>query len=78
MKTALEIETWLVRALARSLDVDPREIDPQRPFAELGVDSVAAVELSGDLEAFLGTKVAPTVVWDHPTIRSLARHLAGE
>jgi acyl carrier protein len=74
--TAHQIESWLVRAIARSLHVDPREIDPRRPFAELGVDSVAAVELSGDLEAFLGKPVAPTVVWDYPSIALLAAHLA--
>jgi acyl carrier protein len=74
--TALQIETWLVRAIARSLRVGPHEIDPARRFVELGIDSVAAVELSGDLEAWLGREVAPTVVWDYPTIALLAAHLA--
>ena len=74
--TASEIQTWLVRALAKSLRIDAKDIDPRRPFAELGVDSVAAVELSGDLEQWLGKKIAPTVVWDYPTIESLAAHLA--
>ena len=74
--TALQIEAWLVRAVARSLRVDEDEIDRERPLAEFGIDSVAAVELSGDLEDWLGKTVAPTVVWDYPTIRSLAAHLA--
>lgn len=74
--TAAAIEAWLVRAIARSLHVDERDIDRTRPFAELGVDSVAAVELSGDLESFLGKRVEPTVVWDYPTIALLAAHLA--
>jgi acyl carrier protein len=75
--TAAEIETWLVRAIAKSLHIDAKHVDPKRPFAELGIDSVAAVELSGDLEEWLGRKVSPTVVWDYPTITSLAAHLAG-
>ena len=74
--TSTQIEAWLVRALAKSLRVDEKLIDPARPFAELGIDSVAAVELSGDLEDWLGKKVAPTVVWDYPTIALLAAHLA--
>ena len=74
--TSTQIEAWLVRALAKSLRVDEKSIDPARPFAELGIDSVAAVELSGDLEDWLGKKVAPTVVWDYPTIALLAAHLA--
>ncbi len=75
--TAPQIETWLVKAIARSLRIPPDQIDPQRPFADFGIDSVAAVELSGDLEDFLGKQVAPTVVWDYPTIALLAAHLAG-
>ena len=75
--TVKEIEAWLVKAIAKSLRIDEAKIDPARPFAEYGIDSVAAVELSGDLEDWLGKKVAPTVVWDYPTITSLAAHLAG-
>lgn len=74
--TAPQIEAWLVRAIAKSLHIDPQQISVTRPFAELGVDSVAAVELSGDLEDWLGKKVAPTIVWDYPTIALLAAHLA--
>lgn len=76
MRSAAEIERWLVRASARSLRVEERDIDPHRPFPELGMDSIAAVELSGDLELWLGRKVAPTVIWDYPTIALLAAHLA--
>ena len=75
-RTTREIEAWLVRAIARSLRVDEREIDVQQPFAELGMDSIAAVELSGDLERWLGRRVAPTIVWDYPSIARLAAHLA--
>jgi acyl carrier protein len=76
VRSASEIEAWLVRALARSLRVEAREVDPHRPFPELGMDSIAAVELSGDLELWLARKVPPTVVWDYPTIALLAAHLA--
>ena len=76
MRTPAEIEAWLVRAIARSLAIDPRAIEVDRPFTELGIDSVAAVALSGDLEDWLGRKVAPTVVWDYPTVALLAAHLA--
>ena len=75
--TAEQIEAWLVKAIAKSLRIDENQIDPGRPFADFGIDSVAAVELSGDLEDWLGKKVAPTVVWDYPTVTSLAAHLAG-
>ena len=74
--TAPQIEAWLVRAVAKSLRIDDKQIDPQRPLSDFGIDSVAAVELSGDLEQWLGKDVSPTVVWDYPTIAQLAAHLA--
>ena len=74
--TAPQIEAWLAKAIAKSLRIDPAQIDPARPFADYGIDSVAAVELSGDLEDWLGKKIAPTVVWDYPTITLLAAYLA--
>ena len=49
-------------------------------FFDLGMDSLMAVELRNRLNrAFSEAYVAPnTVVFDHPTIIDLARHLAGE
>ncbi len=34
--------------------------------------------LAGELEGWLGRSLSPTLVYDHPTIETLARHLAGE
>jgi acyl carrier protein len=73
---AQEIEDWLVTYLAPLLSVHADEIDRRRPFAEYGLDSLAAVTLSGELERWLGRELSPTLVWDYPTIEALARHLA--
>ena len=54
----------------------PDGIDPTLPFAYYGLDSVAAVGVSGALEALLGRKLPPTLTWDYPTIELLAAHLA--
>lgn len=71
-----EIESWLVRRVAEILDLDPGQIDPSEPFATYGLDSVHAVSLAGEVEEWFGVPVEPTLVWDHPTIRDVARLLA--
>jgi acyl carrier protein len=73
-----DIEDWLVAYLAPLLSVRPDEIDRRRPFAEFGLDSLAAVTLSGELECWLDRDLSPTLAWDYPTIEALARHLADD
>jgi NADPH:quinone reductase-like Zn-dependent oxidoreductase len=53
---------------------------PDSRFLEMGMDSLMAVEMRNSLLGQFGTTVAipSTVVFDHPTIRSLAEYLASQ
>jgi len=77
-RRAAEIETWLVGKIAAQLSAPPHSVQPERPFVEYGLDSVQAVSLVGDLEAWLGRSLSPTLIWDHPSAAALSRHLARE
>jgi acyl-CoA synthetase (AMP-forming)/AMP-acid ligase II/acyl carrier protein len=69
------IRDWLVERLARRLGLEGAAIDVGRPFAEFGLSSAQAVGLSGELQEWLGCTLAPTLLYAHPTIDSLAEHL---
>jgi len=58
--------------------VDDRAVEIDQAFRNLGFDSMAAVELRDRIATGTGLTLASSLVFDHPTVQSLARHLAGE
>ena len=73
-----EIRSWLVDRISRKLRLPAAELDPREPLARYGLDSLTAVQTAGELEQWLGRPISPVLVYDHPTIESLARFLSGE
>lgn len=76
--TKKEIEVWLAEKMAEEIGMPAYEIDPEAPYVQYGVDSAVAVTLSGDLSEWLGRQLAPTLLWDYPTISELASYLASD
>ncbi|HEY3710251.1 MAG TPA: SDR family NAD(P)-dependent oxidoreductase [Amycolatopsis sp.] len=71
------------RFAASALGVERAEVeDPLRRFADLGLNSLAAVELHRLIQTELGISFPLTDIYDHPTAGSLAHglavHLLGE
>lgn len=66
-----------LRALvAAELRMRPADVSLGRPLPELGVDSVLLVTLRARLLRRYGVDLPQTILWNKPTIRALADHLA--
>lgn len=73
--SAEAIRTWLTERVAYFLDLAPEEVAPDDLLVEIGLDSVYALTLCGDVEDEFGILVEATLAWDHPTVDALTAHI---
>ncbi len=77
-RSATEIQEWIISYLANLLEIDPDEIEVTVPFDRYGLNSLAAVGLTGELEDWLGKKIDPILLYEYPNIESLVEYLISD
>ena len=74
--SAHEIQQWLIAYLANVLAMPQEDVETDVAFDAYGLDSAAAVGMTGALETWLGQDVDPTLPYIYTNIETLAQHLA--
>ncbi|MFC9683114.1 SDR family NAD(P)-dependent oxidoreductase [Streptomyces sp. NPDC056948] len=69
-----------VRALAAAVlgHSSTDAVDAETPFTELGFDSLGGIEFRNRLAKATGLTLPPTLVFDHPTVREVAKFVLAE
>ncbi|WDZ93832.1 type I polyketide synthase [Nocardiopsis sp. HUAS JQ3] len=70
-----EVRTHTAVVLGHGPDTRTSRVGADRPFTDLGLDSLTGVELRNRLSASTGVRIPATAVFDHPTPRALAAFL---
>ncbi|QKW65461.1 type I polyketide synthase [Streptomyces sp. NA03103] len=73
-RAVLDLVVEHLAAVLGSTDAEP--VDASAPFTDLGMDSMSALALSEDLSTATGLDLSAGVIFEHPTPRALADHLA--
>ena len=76
--SASALQQQLCTSLAEALYMDAKDIDIDKPFMELGLDSIVGVEWVKVINKKYALNVQATRVYDYPNIRDLATFLLGE
>jgi len=69
------LEAYLQGAIARVLEIDPADLDPQTSLRAMGLDSLLAVELKSHIEADLSTRLPMVSLFQEPTVFLLTSQL---
>ena len=70
------IRDRIATLLGDKLGCGPEYVDDHRRFDTYGLASIDAIDMMGDLEAFLDLELSPTLLDDFPTVAELTAHLA--
>jgi acyl transferase domain-containing protein/enoyl-CoA hydratase/carnithine racemase/acyl carrier protein len=74
----IDVRGRLVATLAEDLMIDPVEIRDEAGFLDLGLDSILAVTWIRHLNNEFGTALPATVIYAHPTVGDLLKHVTGQ
>lgn len=67
------VQQQLSNLLQKILNID--YINPKEQLSQYGIDSIAATDLTIDLEEFYGIELTPAILYEHKTLVSFAQYL---
>ncbi|GED59056.1 hypothetical protein BFO01nite_31880 [Brevibacillus formosus] len=72
VKTA---QTRLIELFAKELKIDPARLEIDKEFPDYGIDSVLLAQVMNEISKWLGKDLDPTILYEYPTIETLAEWL---
>ena len=78
MLSTEQIQKRLIKSLAAALYLEPNEIDAEKSFIDLGLDSIVGVEWIKTVNKEFNLELSSTKVYDYSTVKQLTGFLVKE
>ena len=78
MTSTRSSDTFLNELKQIASEVIDKDVSIDAPLMDAGLDSIGATELSNKISAHLNTELSPTLLFDHPSLRSIADALSAD
>ncbi|MCH9708498.1 MAG: KR domain-containing protein, partial [Actinomycetia bacterium] len=73
-----ELQNGLRSILATELRLPESDVHTDRPFAEMGLNSVMAMSIRREVERLVGLELSATMLFNHPTVATFTTYLANQ
>ena len=78
-KTSIHSSDILLGELQQiASEVINKDVSIDAPLMDAGLDSISGTELTNKISAHLDTELSPTLLFDHPSLRSIANALSAD
>lgn len=75
-KTFSEISDWITANISKHAGMDPAEVEPDADIVHFRLDSLILVNITTELEDFIGMELSPSIFWEMRTIAATSQWIA--
>nr|QEO74213.1 methyltransferase [uncultured bacterium] len=72
------LQNELTQMIAESLNLQPREVSPEKVLVDLGFDSIGLTNFANALNQKFGLDLTPVLFFDYPSVSEIAKYLSVE
>lgn len=72
-KNYTEISDWIRENISRHAEIDPSEVGLETDIVSFRLDSLILVNITTELEEYLGMDLSPSIFWEMGTIAATSQ-----
>ncbi len=72
-KNYTEISDWIRENISRHAEIDPSEVGLETDIVSFRLDSLILVNITTELEEYLGMDLSPSIFWEMRTIAATSQ-----